>query len=241
MHWYRFVIAPANVEYIRRYGSTVRRGPFEGMRYLDGMERTSVDLVGKVSGTYERELHPSVTRWLSQSPSLILNVGCAEGYYAVGLARSLPQSRVVAYDISAEARAQCAEMARINDVRNVEIESECTPTTLAAIDTADVALLCDCEGYEKTLLDPRLVPALRLWRIIVELHDAIDPSIGKTITERFEPSHEIKSIPSAPTDSTGLAEFDFMSPRQRRAALTERPTAMSWLDMRPRAATPVDF
>jgi hypothetical protein len=239
MRWFLSVIAPANAEYVRRYGLSVRRGPLEGMRYLNGLERTSGDLIAKVSGTYEREIYPALEAWLSDPPSLVLNVGCAEGYYAVGLARALPSASVIAYDISARARSQCAEMARLNDVTGrLSIEGECTPATLATMPPAGVALLCDCEGYEKTLLDPQLAPILRGWRILVELHDFIDPTITDTITARFAASHDVELIPSVPPDSTGLAEFDFMTSRQRWAALTERPVAMSWADMRPRTSPP---
>lgn len=228
-------IAPANAEYIRRYGLEVKRGPFEGMRYLDGIERTSDNLIAKLAGTYERELYPALGEWLSEPPSLIANVGCAEGYYAVGLARALAQTTVIAYDISAGARAQCAEMARMNDVaERVRIEGECSPSTLTSLPPAGVALLCDCEGYEKTLLDPQAAPVLRGWRIIVELHDFLDPTITDTILARFADSHEVELIKSLPPDTAKEPEFEFMTPRQRRAVLTERPVAMNWACMRPR-------
>jgi hypothetical protein len=239
MRWFLSIIGPANAEYVRRGGLEVKRGPFEGMRYLAGVERTSTDLITKLAGIYERELHPAFSRWIEQRPSLVLNVGCAEGYYAVGLARALPDSTVVAYDISADARAQCSEMARINDVsERVRIEGECTPALLAGVSEPDVALLCDCEGYEKVLLDPELAPTLRDWRIIVELHDFVDPTITDTITARFAATHEIDVIRSLPHASAVLPELEFLTPRQRWAALTERPVAMNWADMRPRPSSP---
>jgi len=235
MRGFMAIIAPANAEYIRRYGLEVKRGPFEGMRYLDGIERTSDNLIAKLAGTYERELYPALGEWLSEPPSLIANVGCAEGYYAVGLARALAQTTVIAYDISADARAQCAEMARMNDVaERVRIEGECSPGTLTALPPTGVALLCDCEGYEKTLLDPQAAPVLRGWRIIVELHDFLDPTITDTILARFADSHEVELIKSLPPDTAQEPEFEFMTPRQRRAVLTERPVAMNWACMRPR-------
>jgi hypothetical protein len=230
------IIAPVNAEYIRRYGLHVRHGPFTGMLYLDDVGRTSGALITRVSGTYEAELHPALDEWLhDDSISLVVNVGCAEGYYAVGMARMLPQASVLAYDISASARAECAEMAQINGVaERVRIEGECVPATLAALPSAGVALLCDCEGYEKTLLDPDAAPVLRDWRIIVELHDFNDRTITETITTRFADSHEIEIIRSFPPGTTKRAEFEFMTPRQRRAALTERPVQMSWAHLRPR-------
>ncbi len=228
------IIAPANAEYVRCHGLQVRRGPFAGMRYLDGLERVSPDLIAKIAGTYERELHDVLRDWLKEDISLIVNVGCAEGYYAVGLARTLPRARVLAYDIAPDARAQCAKMAEINDVAGrVEVRAECTPAALAALQDRGVALLCDCEGYEKHLLDPDLAPTLRNWHLLVELHDFIDPTITETIEARFANSHELRLIRSLPAETQRLEEFEFMTPLQRRHALTERPVPMSWAYLRP--------
>jgi hypothetical protein len=205
------------------------------MRYLEGVERTSGDLIAKVAGTYEAELHTALAGWLQTDISLVVNVGCADGYYAVGLARALPEVEVLAYDIDPPARIRCNEMAQINDVaERVSVEGECLPETLAALPRSRVALVCDCEGCEKTLLDPALAPTLSGWRLIVELHDFLDATITDTITARFSQTHEIEIIPSLPAQSTDLPEFAFMTPRQRRAVLTERPVPMSWAHMRPR-------
>jgi hypothetical protein len=228
------IIAPANAEYVLRFGLEVRRGPFTGMLYLEGLERTSPDLITKVAGTYESELHAAFSQWVERDIPLVVNVGCAEGYYAVGLARAMPQAKVLAYDILESARSQCARMAAVNGVaERVELHEACTPATLAGLPDAGVALLCDCEGYEKQLLDPELAPTLRKWQIIVELHDFIDPTITETIVARFAATHEVELIPSLPPDYQRLEELNFMTPRQRQHALTERPVPMSWAHLRP--------
>ena len=59
------ITGPATVEYARRHGLQVRHGPFTGMTYLDGLEETSGDLVAKLTGTYERELHGVVREWIA--------------------------------------------------------------------------------------------------------------------------------------------------------------------------------
>ena len=51
-------------------------------------------------------------------------------------------------------------------------------------------MISDCEGCELELLDPVEVPQLRAADLIVELHDALDAEISKTILGRFASSHE---------------------------------------------------
>src|SRR5919106_5511514 len=69
-------------------GLTVRSGPFAGLRYVDaavGAPDRADCLPAKLLGSYERELHHAVERQLEVGFSTIVNVGAAEGYYALGL------------------------------------------------------------------------------------------------------------------------------------------------------------
>jgi hypothetical protein len=228
------LMEPANREFVRRHGLTVSGGPFAGMRYLPGLEATQGDLVSKLLGRYESELQGGLAAWRQEPLSLVVNVGCAEGYYAVGLALAFPGLRVLAYDIDPAARELCMALAGANGVADrVEVHGECTPATLAALPADGVALLCDCEGYELTLLDPQLVPGLRRWSMIVELHDQLEPTITGEISRRFAASHEVELIESAPAPAEA-DELAFMSARQRRLVLSERPVAMRWARLAPR-------
>jgi hypothetical protein len=204
------------------------------MHYLPGMEETQGDVITKLLGVYERELHAAVAGWRVDPPALIANVGCAEGYYAVGLAVALPQTRVLAYDIDPKARELCERLARLNRVEDrIEIHGECTPETLAALPSQGTAVLSDCEGYELTLLDPVRIPALAGWRVLAECHDFVDPSITATLEARFRPTHEVTVIASDPAPPVPDA-ISYLSRRRRAAVLSERPVAMNWIVMDPR-------
>jgi hypothetical protein len=225
------------VEYVRRNGLEVRRGPFCGMRYTAGLERSSGDLVAKLAGTYERELHPILTDWIVAKHAHIIDVGCAEGYYAVGFAYAMKDSTVHAFDIDPVARARCAELSQLNGVHErLRILGACELSALSAFPERGVALLSDCEGYERILLDPVAAPRLTGWPILVELHEFIDESITETIRARFGDSHEIDIIEGEGRDQDArLPELAFMSQRQRAAVLGERrPGPMRWAHLRPR-------
>jgi hypothetical protein len=229
--------APATAEYVSRNGLRVLHGPFAGMDYLAGLEASSGDLVAKLLGTYERELRPVIDEWIERPSTHMIDVGCAEGYYAVGLALKVPRAGMHAYDIDPTARERCASLAARNGVSaRVLVSGECDHQTLRAFPAAGVTLLSDCEGAEKTLLDPALVPALRGWRMLVELHDFIDPTIGDTIAARFTDTHEIDIIEGEDRGSERPPELGFMSARARAAVLGERrPGPMRWAHLRPRA------
>ncbi|MBA3807490.1 MAG: hypothetical protein H0X28_03710 [Solirubrobacterales bacterium] len=228
-------IGPINDEFVARYGLEVRRGPFAGLRYMSGQEHVSGHLITKLVGTYERQIYPWFEEWIASELDLVIDVGCAEGFYAVGLARAMAGVQVRAYDTYEPARRDCAELAQTNGVQDrVTIAGTCTPQTLAAVSEKRVALLSDCEGYEKILLDPEKAPSLRHWSIIVEQHDLNDPTISATIRERFGASHEIEVVEYVPPSSEGVPELDWLSQEHKQLVLAERPLPMSWAMLRPR-------
>jgi hypothetical protein len=233
---YLAAVRPPTEEYVRRHGLVVRHGPFEGMRYLEGLETTSGDLVAKLAGTYEAELTPTVAAWVGEGFPHVVDVGSAEGYYAVGFAHAMPGTTVYAFDIDPLAREHCSAMAALNDVESrVVIGEMCTPVTLADLPQDGVALLADCEGYERTLLDPGTAPRLRSWTILVELHEFLDPEITALLTARFADTHDIEIIEEAPHDGAGVPELEFLDPGTRALLLSERrPARMRWAALRPR-------
>ncbi|HXA55544.1 MAG TPA: hypothetical protein VNV37_11790, partial [Solirubrobacteraceae bacterium] len=203
--------------------------------YIPGLEATAGDLVAKLAGTYERELHGVVEEWIADDLTHVIDVGSAEGFYVIGFALTIPRATVHAFDIDAAARERCAAMAELNGVgERVRIGGLCDPASLDAFPERGVALWSDCEGGELALLDPQLAPRLRGWTILVELHDFVDPSITSTICARFAASHEIEIIDALPRQRDIPEEISFATPRQRAALLKERPLKMHWAHLRPR-------
>jgi len=231
-------IEPLNREFIRRYGLEVRRGPFAGMQmlYLPEQEPAPGNLIAKLVGSYEHQVYRWLQQeWIDGDWDVVVDVGCAEGFYAVGLALAMPWAQVHAFDTYAPARSQCEELARLNGVKGrVLVAEHCDPSTLEQLGRARVALLSDCEGYEKTLLDPALAPSLCSCSIVVELHDNVDPTISSTIHRRFRDTHDIEMIEYAPMAREALPELSWMSESEARLIVEERPQQMSWALLRPR-------
>jgi precorrin-6B methylase 2 len=227
-----------NHRYADEHGLEVRRGPFEGTTYSRDLLIDSGDGVAKLVGTYELELHPIVEAWIADPPERLVNVGASEGFYAVGFARVLEQTEVLAYDVDPAARARCAELARANGVDGrISIREWCSPETLRDLPPARTVVFCDCEGYEKQLLDPIAAPMLRETEVLAELHDFVDPEVSTAIGERFEATHEIEIVDGEPRDEVVPAELASLEPVERTLLLGERrPGPMQWAWLRPRAA-----
>ncbi len=106
--------AKSTAAYLAKRGRDVRRGPLQGLRYPESVEPG--DIVAKLVGSYEAELHPVFESWIDAGFEHVIDVGSAEGYYAAGLAHAAPSSTVHAFDIDPVARESCEALARANGI-----------------------------------------------------------------------------------------------------------------------------
>lgn len=208
-------------------GATVQVGPFAGMTFLDRVSEGA--FIPKLLGSYEVELYGLIEKACASRYDTVLNIGCAEGYYAVGLARRLPDARIHAFDIDDRARQLCRELAAMNGVTDrVEIAGEITGPDFATFAEGRVLVLCDIEGAEVDLLDPNRYPALRNMDLLVEIHCISDSWTSDVLYPRFEESHTIterRPEPRLATQYPALAELDAVD---QFFALLERTEQTRW-------------
>lgn len=214
---------------------TVKNGPFAGLAYPSA-GATGSALLPKLLGSYEDELHAILHRAMTRDYDDIVDIGCAEGYYAIGLARMFPDARILAYDIEEGARRLCRSMAEVNGVEErLTLGGWCYRETLIMLPKDRRALIvADCEGYEKELFSAEVAPALARHDLLIELHDFKDPEIGASIRAAFAQSHDIEEVISEPdfrkavaSDYPELAGYDQTI---RRFIVEEcRGTTQSWL------------
>lgn len=226
--WHRAQVRRVVAAVTRDSGFTVRAGPFQGMKYVEHADW--VGFVPKLLGIYERELAAHIGNFLAARYDVVVNIGSAEGYYAVGFARGSPTSKVIAYDIDPAAQALCSQMAQINGVgARVAIAGECTHATLRQDLAGRALVICDCEGAELQLLDPDAVPALKDADVLLELHEFVIPRLTQALLSRFRATHDIELVPAVAAGPELAAGMESMSLSDRRYAVSEfRPEGMEW-------------
>ena len=206
-------------------------GPFAGMRFETATEG---NLAAKLLGSYEGELQPFVEKYLRAGFDRLIDIGCAEGYYAVGFALRSPNTMVDAFDMAEEAQTVCRNHAQLNGVsERVRVHGAFAPAILDATASARTLLICDAEGAEADLIDPVRCPALRsVEALIVECHEDLRPGIVGKLRESFWPTHAITLVRNA-LPSAALPEWlEELSQLDQLLAVWEwrqRPTP--WLVM----------
>ncbi len=180
-------------QFTKTYGFNIQAGLFKGMKYLPDCAEGCY--LAKLLGCYEAELEPYFREAIQRPYQAVVNVGCSEGFYAVGLAMLMPQTQVFAYDTNLPAHEDCRQLAAQNGVSDrVQIGGLFQPGDFQQFADRKTLVLCDIEGGEEQLLDPAHAPALQQMDIIVELHDGFVPNILELITARFQATHHISIV-----------------------------------------------
>lgn len=216
-------------------------GPFEGLRYFDGT------FFGPVTprwlGSYEEALHPVVSEVIGKRYGTLIDVGSAEGYYAIGFARALPGSEVYSFDTDPISRRQQRKLIALNGVTNLKLGGFCSHEFLASTKfKGPVFLLVDIEGWEHELLDPVRCPALAGMDILAEVHDGFGLTYQEMIeclAERFAGTHTVERIVDGTRNPGDYAEVagNRLDRKELAEAVDEyRPWQNSWLVLRRREA-----
>jgi hypothetical protein len=102
----------------------------------------------------------------------VIVIGCAEGYYANGLAKLLPNVPVLAIDIDGDALDKSRKMAAANNIEDqVSFSQKDSIDHLLELDVNSRALIiCDCEGCEFAIFGNNVLPRLQKSDLIIEMH-----------------------------------------------------------------------
>lgn len=221
---------------LRHAQLVVHSGPFTGMS-LQG----AISPIGpKVLGTHEIELNALVESLCRSDIQHIVNVGGADGFYAIGMLRHLERARGTVFEMVASHHESIVQMASANGVLDrLTVKGTCDVASLASVLRGGerALVLMDVEGAEREILDPDAIPSLRHASVLVELHDFVDPRVSSAIRRRFEPTHRITVFQSRPRRVEELPAIEGMGiSTMLRLADEGRPAQMQWFYLEPSAS-----
>jgi hypothetical protein len=219
----------------------ILRGPFEDMvfpeRYTIQMEQ-----IQKIIGSYESELHSVVQLVCKQKYADVVNIGAGEGYYAVGLARRMPDVTMYAFEMDTQAAESCKQMAAANHVEHQFIfKGECSVDQLELLEfnpNRKGLIICDCEGCELEVLDPKRVPQLMYCDLLVEIHDlsSSGPSSFEIMNSRFAETHTITPINIKSRDPRHFPELETLNELEVETVLSQRRLySVGWMFLETRS------
>ena len=183
---------------LKKVNYTVLNGPFKDMKYIN--KSNGSELFPKLIGYYEYCIQHIIEEIIKYPYKNYIDIGCAEGYYAVGLAYRISKFRndftVYAYDINSAAINNLKELANRNNVTEFIVINQLFKIEDFNHFVGESVVICDIEGAEKELLNPQIANKLYDFDILVEVHDEGKKSnlIKSILKERFSKTHIIEII-----------------------------------------------
>lgn len=211
----------------------VKNGLFKGLQF-NQIKPTGSSIYAKLLGSYELELEPVLKNLLTQNFTHLVNVGCDEGYYAVGIALFLPGINVIAFDCNKIAQEKCWALAAVNNVQQQVVVKGCfAENEITSIKNGGKTLfIIDCEGCEDNIITQTLIADFAKASFVIELHYQQAPEILEKLQQIFTNTHSITLVKALSDHERILqyrfAELEGLSYKQKEFILTERNNYMEW-------------
>ncbi len=181
------------------YGDRIPHGIFKGMRF-DPNDKAF--LTAMRFGTYEPQMMHLLRKCLSRPYNNVTNVGCAEGYYAVGCSMLFQKPEILALDYVSSLLDQTMRLAKLNGVENrITTGGKFDFESPASDQVRNSLMIIDIEGGESELL--KNPDAYQDTDMIIEIHEGFYPEICSSLEKTFGNSHEVEILNLADINHPG--------------------------------------
>ena len=212
--WLSSPAAYASVQIARRPAAGSCAGPFAGMLYPRGLVPRGLFPGPYVAGSFECELDPIIEEIIAAEPEVLVNVGSAQGYYAVGLGRAVWEMAVIAYEADPVMRAAARRIALLNEVEpRVDARGLCTRWRARRARTPARGSLGlrghGLRGGGGRAGRHRRGALARAASLLVELHgaDGADGGSRPLLERRLRGSHELRIVHGEPRWASRFPEL----------------------------------
>jgi len=227
------------------FDSTIRYGHFAGLKMLplEQVWWNSLDRAGILFGQYEREVTDLIYRLSNSSNGVFIDVGAADGIYAVGVLKNKLFERVIAFEQSLKGQRNIADLANQNNVDGqLEVRGAANSQSLLQINSQimeGAVMLIDIEGAEYSLMSPEVIQLLRKTNVIIELHFQPEDKSWEEVeswVKKFEKNFNVDFFTTGPRDTASFDELRFYRDSDRWLICSEgRRCRPMWLHLSPRS------
>jgi hypothetical protein len=225
---------------------TVAHGPFRGLKLHKSSFWSGADRGSMLLGMYEQEVLLALET-LSNSFDTFVDVGAADGYYAVGAITSGQFLQSICFESDPRGQQAIRSLGQLNGVEShVQIFGHAASDFLQQLasskfnENAGAVVLLDIEGGEYSLLTDDLLGYLRNSALIIELHSS-DVSLGSPndeLLKRGRQYFDYYFAISGARDPNLFPELAKWTDDDRWLLCSEsRMFPMKWLILTPRTET----
>lgn len=220
--------------------STVAYGPFKGLRFPQSTHWGSLSRGAMTLGIYEKEVLDKVTE-LAASDKIFIDLGAADGYYAIGVLVNGLYKKTYCYEIEEKGQSVIRENAKINNVQDrITVQGKAEPDFYKSIPPEELknsVVLVDIEGAEFDLFDESVFAGLKDSHIIIELHEWLCEDGDRKLEQLLDAAQKTHSLSVITMGNRNLADFPelrLLDDSSRWLICSEgRGRLMQWLVLEP--------
>ena len=223
-----------------RYNYHVAYGPFKGMKLSEDVWWSKNDRITQTLGIYEEHILDKLRFFSAQGATSFIDVGAADGYFAVGMAYSKIYSQVFAFEIEPKGQEKIKQSANRNLCSHaVHVFGEANVTSIDKLISKDIktTVLIDIEGAEYDFLSEEMLSLLSNSYVICELHPWLikgGEDLQKDLLARASKKFNIELFIRESYSPNIYPEFNDLSDEERLVAIGEgRKKNMQWLVLTP--------
>lgn len=228
------------------FNSTVAYGPFAGLKLDTNSWWGAADRGSMLLGLYESE----VLSWMDSARSgrsILIDLGAADGYYAIGALKAGWVERAYCFEMSEAGRTAIQQNADANGVGDrVTILGTATSSfvddlvRIHGVDISQCLVLIDIEGAEFDVLTSQTLASLSSAAVVIELHEepGADPSKIDALMEMCSTGFDCSVLTTTSRDLSVFPELTNWPDDDRWALCSEsRAYQMKWLTLTPKTFT----
>ena len=229
-----------NLDISEIFQNKVAYGIFKGMKLSNNIWWGKFDIATKLLGQYELHILDKIID-LSDEFETFIDIGAADGYYAVGAVFSNLYSKSICFEISEFVRQVIEENSTINQVSDkIQIHGIANQKLMSSVLEIEnkALILIDIEGGEFDLLTNEFLLVCKNSKLIIELHDSFIKGSDNRRNDLFKRANmyfDITYLQRVNPDIYSFKELENFDDNFRQLVFSEgRPPKMEWVLFSPK-------
>jgi hypothetical protein len=172
-----------SIELYEYCNGIVRYGPFSGLKLSKNPWWGKSDLGSMCLGLYEEEVLNVFFSGKFHGRKTLIDIGAADGYYAIGLLKSKKVEKAICYELSQIGQDTILSNWKLNcEPGEIEINGDVFENFIhknSSLDFSECIAIVDIEGAEFSFLNNDVLAFMKKSYILIEIHNWVPDFITK--------------------------------------------------------------